>query len=55
MVAYLTKQKKGFFTLRICQSSCNGLAYQNAIVVQTKTKKEARAYCAAHAIQPWNF
>ena len=55
MVAYLTRDKAKCFTLRICKAACNGLAYQNAIVVMFRTKREARAYCASHAIRPWNF
>ncbi|MET0529225.1 MAG: hypothetical protein ABW003_12980 [Microvirga sp.] len=54
MIAYYTRSSFGP-CLVICERPCNGEEYQNALRVYFESKREARAYCKANNIEPWNF
>lgn len=55
MVAYLERAARKTLRLRICERPCNGAEYTAAPTLPFSNKSEARAYCAANGIQPWNF
>lgn len=54
MIAYLTKTATGY-ALRICARPCNGPEFANAPTVSVAGKRDARAYCKANGVTPYNF
>ena len=54
MIAYFHKTRTGF-ELTICARPCNGLEFQQGQRVAVTSKREAKAYCKAHNILPYNF
>ncbi|MCJ2084877.1 hypothetical protein MKK88_02565 [Methylobacterium sp. E-005] len=55
MIASPERAARKTFNLVICERPCAGPAYVSAPRLPFSNKTEARAYCAAHGIQPWNF
>lgn len=54
-IAYFERTACKSFRIAICAGPCNGADYSNAPRIQVGSKSEARAYCKANGIKPWNF
>lgn len=54
-IAYFERTADKVFRIAICAAPCNGEAYWTAPRIQVAGKAEARAYCKANGIKPWNF
>ena len=55
MIAYYFQSKKIGAEIIICESPCNGLAFQNSEKIKVSGKAEAKKICKERGIQPWNF